>query len=124
MYERDRLASLVLFCAALGGWLAVAWVLLNLDPAGSPGVLLTGALALGLAVSLTLVPVFFLLGFVFSRRIAYRGDWWRALRRGVLVGLLVSIFVVLRGQEMLSAPLALFVLTMGLLVEAALSLRR
>jgi hypothetical protein len=124
MYQRDRTASLGLFAAALVAWLGVAYVMLNHDPQGRPAVLLAGALALGAAVGLTLAPLFWLVSFVRSRRIAYRGDWWRALRRAVLAGLLVTIFVVLLGQGMISAPLALFVLAMAVLIEVTLSLRR
>ena len=124
MYERDRLTSLALLAGALLAWAGVVYVLFNHDPVGNPAVLLGGALAMGGAAALTLAPLFWLIGFARTRRIAYRGDWWRAARRAVLVGLLVTLFVILLGQSMLSLPLALFVVSMAVLVEMTLSLRR
>ncbi len=124
MYRRDRLANVALLLAATGAWAALAYVALNHDPAGDAAVLLAGALLLGAAVALTLLPLLWLAGFARARRIAYRGDWWRAARRAALVGLVVTIFVVLRGQDLLSVPLALFVLAMAVFMEVTLSLRR
>lgn len=124
MYRRDRLTSAALLAGAGAAWLAVAFFMLTYDPTGDPGVLLTGALLLGLAFALTAAPVFWLLGFARAKRIAYRGDWWRAGRRSALIGLVVAIFVILRGQQIFSVPLALFVVAMAVLVEFTLSLRR
>ncbi|HUG49265.1 MAG TPA: hypothetical protein VMP67_12740 [Candidatus Limnocylindria bacterium] len=124
MYQRDRLTGLSLLGAAVAAWLVVAYVLTRLDPVGDPGALLAGALALGSAVALTLTPLFWLSVFARARRIAYWGDWLRAGRRGALVGLLVALFVILRGQDMFSLPLALFIIAMAVLVELTLSLRR
>lgn len=120
----DRLANTVLLAAAGVAWLAVAAVLMTLDPTNDAAVLLGGALLLGSAVGLTVVPLLWLAGFAVGHRIAYRGDWWRAARRGLLAGLVVAIFVVLRGQDALSLPLAVFVVAMALLAEATMSLRR
>ncbi len=124
MYERDRLANVALLAGAAGAWAVVAYIVLNHDPLGEPVVLLAGALAMGVAAGMSLVPLLWLAGFVRARRIAYRGDWWRAARRGVLVGLVVVIFVLLLGQQMFSVPLALFVVAMAVLVEATLTFRR
>lgn len=124
MYERDRLANVALLAGAAGAWAVVAYIVLNHDPLGEPVVLLAGALAMGVAAGMSLVPLLWLAGFGRARRIAYRGDWWRAARRGVLVGLVVVIFVLLLGQQMFSVPLALFVVAMAVLVEATLTFRR
>ncbi|CAN5809818.1 hypothetical protein BH24CHL6_BH24CHL6_01560 [soil metagenome] len=124
MYRRDRLTSLGLLGAALGAWLVVAIVLTTFDPVGDSGVLLGGALALGAAVALTLAPLLWLAAFALARRIAYRGGWVRAARRAVLVGLVVTVLVVLRGQDMSSLPLVVAVIAMAVLVEVTLSLRR
>ncbi|CAN5742976.1 hypothetical protein BH24CHL5_BH24CHL5_09880 [soil metagenome] len=124
MNRADRLASSVLFAAATAAWVAVAYVLTTLDPRRDASALLTGALLLGAAVALTLAPLLWLAVFVRNRRIAYRADWWRATRRAALVGLVVVVFVILRSQEALSLPLALFVAAMAVLVEVTLSLRR
>jgi hypothetical protein len=124
VYRRDRLTNILLLLAAAGAWSAVAYVFLNHDPRGDAAVLLAGALLLGGAMALTLIPLLWLVHFARARRIAYRGDWWLAVRRGGLVGLIVTIFVVLQGQGLLSVPLALFVLAMAGFVELTLSLRR
>lgn len=124
MYRRDRVANIVLLLAAAGCWTALAYVVLTQDPTGSAVVLLAGALLLGAAVGFTLVPLLWLAGFARARRIAYRGDWARAVRRGALAGLIVAILVVLRGQGLLSAPLGLFVLAMAVFVELSLAVRR
>ena len=124
MNRDDRLVNIGLLVAAGLAWLAVAAVFVLLDPTANATVLLGGGLLLGTAVALTLVPLLWLAGFARGQRIAYRGDWWRAARRGLLVGLVVVIFVVLRGQDALSPPLAVFVLAMAVLAEVTLSLRR
>lgn len=124
MNRDDRLANTALFVGAGAAWLVVAVVFVSLDPTNDATVLLGGALLLGTAVGLTLVPLLWLAGFARGHAIAYRGDWWRAARRGLLAGLVVAIFVVLRGQDALSVPLALFVVAMAVLAEVTLSLRR
>jgi hypothetical protein len=86
--------------------------------------LLAGALLLGGALALTLAPLLWVGGFVRNRGIAYRGDWGRATRRAALVGLVVVLFVLLRAQDALSLPVAVFVVAMALFVELTLSLRR
>jgi hypothetical protein len=120
----DRLASAGLFAAAVIAWLAVGYLLVTFDPRDKPWVLLGGALLIGAAIALTLAPLLWLAVFVRHRRIAYRGDWWRAVRRAALVGLVVFLFVVLRGQDALSLPIAFFVIAIAALVELTLSLRR
>ena len=124
MNRAERVTNLGLFTVALAAWAAVALIVLTLDPRADAAALLAGALTLGVAVAGTLAPVLWLVGFALQRRIAYRGDWWRAARRGALVGLIVAIFVALRGEQALNLPLALFVVAMAVLVELTLSLRR
>ena len=119
----DRLANVGLFVAALAAWAGLAYVLLNIDPRGTGPVLLAVALLLGAAVAATIAPLLWLAGFARNKRIAYRGDWWRAARRSTLVGLVVTINVLLRGQAPFSVPLALFIVAMAVLIELTLSLR-
>lgn len=116
--------NLVLFTLAAAAWVAFTYVLTSMDPRGNATAVLAGAVLLGAAVALTLAPLLWLATFARNRRIAYRGDWWRAIRRGALVGLVALLLVLLRGQGALSPPLAIFVVTMALLVEVTLSLRR
>jgi hypothetical protein len=86
--------------------------------------LLIGGLLLGAAIGLTLAPLLWVGNFARNRGIAYRGDWARATRRAGLVGLVVVLFVLLRAQDALSLPVAAFILTMAVMVEVSLSLRR
>ena len=63
---------------------------------------------------------------VFTRhkRIAYRGDWLRAIRRGAWVGLIVMVLVAMRLQGLLEWPIALFVIALALIAETTLSAER
>ena len=58
------------------------------------------------------------------RRIAYRGDWPRAIRRGAWVCLVTALFVVLRLIQVFQPPIALFVLAIVVVAEATLSAER
>jgi hypothetical protein len=120
----DRMANFGLFALSLVAWIGVAVVLVAFDPRTDAVALLAGALLIGAAVALALMPLLWLVGFASQGRVAYRGDWSRAARRAALVGLIVALFVVLRGENALNLPLALFVVAMALLVELTLSLRR
>ena len=60
-------------------------------------------------------------GFARQRRIAYRGDWPRAIRRGGWVGVLVAIFVVMRLSDIFQVPVALFLLALALVAEVTLT---
>lgn len=124
MLARDRLTGLSLLLLAIGAWVGVGWLLLNRSPVGQPLVQLAGALSIGGAIGLTSWPLFWLVGYARQRTIAYRGDWGRAGRRALIVGLTVAVLVMLRGQSTLSLPLAAFVITLAILVEVAFSLRR
>jgi hypothetical protein len=122
--SRDRQVNAGLLVAAAVTWAALVYVLVTFSPVGNAAVLLAGALLMGMAVALTLVPLLWLAGFARNRSIAYRGDWWRAARRGLLAGFVVALFVLLRGQDELSLPLAVFILAMAALAEVTLTLRR
>ena len=124
MYARDRLLNLALLLAALGAWLAAAWLLTSLSPRDDPQLQATGAVLLGSAVALTLLPLFWLASFARRRRIAYRGDWSRAGRRALLAGGVVTVLVLLRILGTFSLPLAAFVVAMALFVELILTARR
>ena len=123
MNRADRLANIALIVFAVTAWAAVAFLFANNAPDEGATPLLAGALLLGAAVALTLAPVLWLFGFVRHNRIAYRGDWWRAFRRGALAGLVVTLYVFMRGQGLYSLPLMLFIVAMAVLVELTLSLR-
>jgi hypothetical protein len=123
MYARDRAANLGLFALAALVWSLVGLLFTTRAPTDVQ-VQLIGAALLGIAIGLTAVPLFWLARFARQRRIAYRGDWIRAGRRGVWVGCIVALFVVLRAQGAFSLPLALFVIVMVAFVEVSLSVDR
>jgi hypothetical protein len=121
MEARDRRLSVVLFGLALIAWAVVATVATSLNPLADPGAGLLGALALGAAAGLTAAPIFWLIGFARHRRIAYRGDWVRAVRRGAWLGLLVGLFVVMRVNGILQPQIGLFFVALALVAEVTLS---
>lgn len=72
----------------------------------------------------TLVTPFAFLGEVMARRrIVYRGAWWRAARRGALVGLVIAALAGLRLGEALNVPIAIFVVILAGVVEWFLARR-
>jgi hypothetical protein len=124
MEARDRLANLALFGAAALIWILVGLVVTTRDPKIDPGVGFVGAILIALAVGLTAMPLFWLSVFARHRRIAYRGDWIRAIRRGAWVTVVVAVLVVLRLQGLFEPAIALFILAMVFVAEATLSVER
>ncbi len=124
MEARDRLTNLAIFGAAAVVWALVALVVTTRDPVADPVAGFLGAALIGLAVGLTVAPIAWLAVFARHRRIAYRGDWTRAARRGGWIGLIVAIFIVLRLQGALELPIALFILALAAVAEATLSAER
>jgi hypothetical protein len=124
MAARDRLANLGLFAAAAVVWILVGLVVTTRDPRVDPGAGFVGAALIGLALGVTSAPLFWLLAFARQRRIAYRGDWLRAVRRGAWVAVLVAVLVVLRLQDLFQVPIALFLLAVVGVAEGLLSAQR
>ena len=124
METRDRRANLALFGAAFVAWVVVGVVVTTFDPRTAPATAFIGGAAIGLAVGLTTVPLFWLVAFSRHRRIAYRGDWTRALRRGAWVAILVALFVVMRVQGIFQPPIGLFLAAMVLVAEMTISAQR
>jgi hypothetical protein len=123
MESRDRLANLALFGAAAAAWVLVGLVVTTRDPIEDPGAGVVGGILIGVAIGLTMTPLFWLAAFS-RRRIAYRGDWLRAVRRGGWVAVVVASFVILRVQGALQLPIALFIIVMVLVAELTLSAER
>ncbi|MBP1704640.1 MAG: hypothetical protein H6Q36_379 [Chloroflexi bacterium] len=121
---RDRLGNLAIFAAAAVSWVLVGIVVTTRDPRVDPVAGLVGAGLMGLAIGLTTVPLFWLAVFARHRRIAYRGDWVRAGRRGLWVGLVVAFLVALRVQGAFSLPIAAFVIVLVAFLELTLSVER
>jgi hypothetical protein len=121
---RDRLANIGLFVAAIVVWFLVALIVTTRDPIADRTAGYFGGLLMGLAFGLTAIPVFWLIVFGRHRRIAYRGDWLRAARRGGWVALVVALIVVLRVQGIFQWPFVLFVLALVVVAELTLSVER
>lgn len=124
METRDRLANLGILGAAAVVWTLVALIVTTRDPLADPLAGFIGAALIGLAIGLTVTPIAWLAVFARHRRIAFRGDWTRAIRRGGWVALIVAIFVVLRLQGALELPIALFIVALAAVAEATLSAER
>ena len=124
MEPRDRFANLGLLAAAGVVWLLALLVLNTRDPVEDPSSRFVGAALLGLAVGLTAIPLAWLIVFARHRRIAYKGDWTRASRRGAWVGLLVTVLVLLRLEGVLALPIVLFMLALIVVAEMTLSAER
>jgi hypothetical protein len=124
MEERDRLANLGLFGAAAVGWILVALVVTSRDPIEDPTAGFVGAVLIGLALGLSSVPLFWLAGFARHGRIALRGDWTRAARRGGWVGVVTAVFILLRLNDAFQLPIALFIIVMVFVAEVTLSVER
>ena len=124
MEARDRTANLAFFGAAAVVWILVGLVVTTRDPLVDRSAGFVGAVLIGLAVALTLVPIAWLTVFGRHRQIAYQGDWLRAIRRAAWVGIVVAVLVVLRLQGLLELPIALFMIALVLVAEATLSAER
>jgi hypothetical protein len=121
MRSRDRRLTVGLIGLALLAWIGVAFVGLNVDPRSSPEAGFLGAAVLGLAAGATMAPLLWLVGFARQRRIAYRGDWLRAARRGAWVGLLVGLFVVMRLNGLFQPQIGLFFVVLAIVAELTLT---
>jgi hypothetical protein len=124
MEARDRLANLGFLAAGGIVLILVALVFTTRDPTIDPGAGYLGALLLGLALGLLTSSLFWLIVFGRHRRIAYRGDWPRAIRRGGWVFLVTALFVILRLNRVFQPEIALFVLALVAVAEATLSVER
>lgn len=121
---RDRTATYMFGLLAIASWAAVYLVLTTTYPRENASNGLVGAGVIGLACGLTSVPLLWLAAFARHRRIAFRGDWSRAIRRGAWVAMVVAILVALRVQSVLSLPIAVFVAALVVLAEITLSAER
>ena len=121
--HRTLVAALILL-AILGAVVLVAYaarscpVETELQPC--PGAARHLVVVIGLAATsagLLVTPFAFLGEVLARRRIVYRGAWWRASRRGLLVALVVATLAGLRLGGALSVATGLFVLILAGVVE-------
>ena len=119
--EVQRRLAITLLVVAVAAWLVVLVVGVAVDPLADPNSGFIGALALGVATGVTAAPLFWLVSYARHRRIAYRGDWLRAGRRGAWVGILVAVFVVMRVNGVLQPQIALFLIALALVAEITLT---
>jgi hypothetical protein len=118
---RDRRFALTLLATAAAAWAVVAVVLLSIDPRADTAAGFIGGGTLGVAVAATSAPLLWLLAFARQKRIAYRGDWFRAIRRGAWIGLLVAVFVIMRINGVFQPQIGLFFAALALVAEVTLS---
>ncbi|MBI2780415.1 MAG: hypothetical protein HYX55_01300 [Chloroflexi bacterium] len=121
MEARDRRLSLGLFAAAGVAWIVVGAIGFLVDPFSSAMAGFLGAAALGTAIGVNVMPLFWLAGFARQRRIAYRGDWLKAIRRGAWVGVLVAVFVVMRLNGVFQPQIGLFLIALAFVAEVTLT---
>ena len=119
--DRNRRTVLALLGAAGIAWAAVLTIGFAIDPLADPSAGFIGAAALGTAAALTAAPLIWLVSFARHRRIAYRGDWLRAIRRGAWVGLLVAVYVVMRINGDFQPQVGLFFVALALVAEITLT---
>ena len=124
METRDRLANVGLLLAALVSWILVGIVVTTRDPYADLSSGYAGAVLIGLAVGLTAAPLAWLVAFARHRRIAYNGDWFRAVRRGAWIGLFCAVIVVLRLVAAFQFPIVLFLAAIFVVAELTLSAER
>ena len=124
MAAKDRLGNWFFIATAVVAWIVVAQIVTTTYPRDNPTSGLVGAGMIGLACGLTMVPLFWLVPFARHRRIAFLGDWSRAIRRGAWVAAVIALFVALRIQSVLSLPIAVFVVVLVLMAEITLSMER
>ena len=124
MELRDRTGNYFFLLLAMAAWAVVFAVVTTTYPRENPTSGLVGAGAIGVACGVTAVPLFWLAAFARHRRIAFRGDWSRAIRRGAWVAMVVAILVALRIQGVLSLPIGIFVAALVVLAEMILSVER
>jgi hypothetical protein len=127
--QRTVVASLLLL-GVLGVLLVIWWASsacpVETDAQPCPDATRNLVVGIGLAATsaaLLVTPFAFLGEVVARRRIVYRGAWWRAGRRGALVGLVVAALAGLRLADVLSVPIALFTILLGAVVEWFLARR-
>jgi ABC-type Fe3+-siderophore transport system permease subunit len=119
--DRNRRVALALLGAAGIAWAVVLTIGLTIDPLADPGAGFLGAIALGIATGLTAAPLIWLITFARHRRIAYRGDWLRATRRGAWLGILIAVFVVMRINGIFQPQIGLFLVALALVAEITLT---
>lgn len=124
MEPRDRLINIATLVAAAIAWVAVAVILTTQDPRTSGQTVFLGAIMIGAAFGLTAIPILWLTIFSRHARIAYRGDWLRAFRRGGWIAFVIALFVLLRLENAFSLPIGLFILVIVGVAEATLSVDR
>jgi len=124
METRDRITNVALLVAAVVAWIMVGVLVTTRDPYEDAMAGYIGALLIGLAVCVTATPLLWLVVFARHRRIAYAGDWFRAVRRAAWIGLLVAVVVILRLVDAFQLPIVLFLAAIFVVAEITLSAER
>ena len=125
MSGRHRVTVLALILAAVLAIMLLVVFAANACPVETPSQPCPGAprnivLVIGLAATagvLTVTPFAFLGEVLARNRIVYRGAWSRAVRRGVLTGLVIAALAGLRLAGVLSVPIAIFIVILAAAAE-------
>ena len=125
MNRRDRVALILLVLGGVAAVGAVVALASQLCPGATPTEPCPDAernrlLVIGVAggaVVLLMTPILYLLDYATHRRIAYRGAWFRAVRRGLLSGLALAAVAALRTMDALTLFSAAVVIAIAVALE-------
>lgn len=125
MIRRDRILTAGLFIGAIVAAVAVVALASQLCPGPTPDDPCPDAgrnqaivvAVTGLAVTLLMTPLAFLAEYLARQGIVYQGAWWRALRRGALIGVAVVAVAGLRILDALNVFSATVVVGVAVVAE-------
>jgi hypothetical protein len=118
---RNRAAMIILMLMAIVLWAGLALFVNRQPPVGSN--LAIFLVIWGLCVSSSMIPLAYAVNARLARSRGRRGDIHRAIREGMLVGILAIILMALQLIGVLSLTTALVLSLVVVLVEVMLSLR-
>ena len=118
---RNRAAIIILIAMAIALWCGLLIFTSQRPPQGPD--LAVFLVMWGLCVSTSMIPVTYALNARLARPRGARGDINRAIRQGLLIGILAIILMALRLIRVLSLSTSLILTLVVVLIEVMLSLR-
>jgi len=119
---RNKTILLCVFVLALVFWAGLI-VLMNRKPPDSMNQLLF-LLVWGIAITLTVMPVAYVVNARLAMPLGERGDMRRVFRQGALLGALSIVLMALRFIRLLTWPIGVILTVIVALVEVLFYLRR